>query len=87
MYHLGSPFQVLFSWYLLNYLAAAVVSPLFRGRPEYRHLWLVSERGTDAQDNGLYFYRYLRREHPEVTHAICCLRIPPTGVFSPRTTG
>lgn len=55
-----------FSWYLLNYLAAAVVSPLFRGRPEYRHLWLVSERGTDAQDNGLYFYRYLRREHPEV---------------------
>lgn len=55
-----------FFWYFLNYLAAFLVSPLFRNRPEYRHLWLVSERGIDAQDNGLHFYRYLRREHPEI---------------------
>ena len=55
-----------FLWYFFNYLAAAVVSPLFKNRAKYRHLWLVSERGTDAQDNGLHFYRYLRREHPEI---------------------
>ncbi|MCI9326370.1 MAG: teichoic acid biosynthesis protein [Lachnospiraceae bacterium] len=55
-----------FLWYFLNYFMAAAVAPLFRNREEYRHLWLISERGTDAQDNGLYFYRYLRREHPEV---------------------
>lgn len=65
--HLGDKFR--FLWYVLNYLAAAAAAPLFRGRPEYRHLWLVSERGTDAQDNGLHFYRYLRREHPEVNAA------------------
>lgn len=55
-----------FLWYFLNYFMAAAVAPVFRNREEYRHLWLISERGTDAQDNGLYFYRYLRREHPEV---------------------
>ncbi len=55
-----------FSWYFLNYLVATVVSPLFRNRAEYQDLWLISERGTDAQDNGLHFYRYLRREHPEI---------------------
>ncbi|MCM1134497.1 MAG: CDP-glycerol glycerophosphotransferase family protein [Clostridium sp.] len=55
-----------FLWYFLNYFAAAIVSPLFRNRPKYQHLWLISERGTDAQDNGIHFYRYLRREHPEI---------------------
>lgn len=65
--HIWDKFR--FLWYFLNYLAAAAVSPLFRRRPEYRHLWLVSERGTDAQDNGLHFYRYLRREHPEINAA------------------
>jgi CDP-glycerol glycerophosphotransferase len=58
--------KIRFLWYFLNYLAAAAVSPLFRGRSEYRHLWLISERGTDAQDNGFHFYRYLRRTHPEI---------------------
>lgn len=33
--------------------------------PAYRHVWLVSERGSDARDNGYWFYRYLRTEHPE----------------------
>lgn len=65
--HLGDKFR--FLWYLLNYLAAAAAAPLVRGRPEYRHLWLISERGTDAQDNGLHLYRYLRREHPEINAA------------------
>ncbi|MCR5674600.1 MAG: CDP-glycerol glycerophosphotransferase family protein [Lachnospiraceae bacterium] len=32
----------------------------------YRALWLISERGYDARDNGYWFYRYLRTDHPEI---------------------
>ena len=31
-----------------------------------RNVWLVSERGDDARDNGYHFYRYLREKHPEL---------------------
>ena len=31
--------------------------------PAYRGIWLVGERGTDARDNGYWFYRYLRTQH------------------------
>lgn len=34
--------------------------------PAYRGVWLVGERGMDARDNGYWFYRWLRTEHPEV---------------------
>lgn len=34
--------------------------------PAYRGIWLVGERGTDARDNGYWFYRYLRTQHPEL---------------------
>lgn len=34
--------------------------------PAYRGVWLVSERGSDARDNGYWFYRYLRTQHPEL---------------------
>ena len=33
---------------------------------KYRELWLVCERGNDAQDNGYWFYRYLKEKHPEI---------------------
>lgn len=29
-------------------------------------IYLVSERGTDARDNGLYFFNYLKHTHPEI---------------------
>lgn len=35
--------------------------------PAYQHVWLVAERGTDARDNGYWFYRWLRTEHPELS--------------------
>ncbi|WP_372699793.1 CDP-glycerol glycerophosphotransferase family protein [Arthrobacter sp. JSM 101049] len=35
-----------------------------RGRR--RPVWLVGELPYKAQDNGLHFFRYLRREHPEI---------------------
>ena len=30
-----------------------------------KHIWIVSERGTDARDNGYHLYRYIRKNHPE----------------------
>lgn len=34
--------------------------------PAYQKVWLVGERGSDARDNGYWFYHFLRTEHPEV---------------------
>ena len=31
-----------------------------------KKVWVISERGTDARDNGYYFYRYLKKNHPEI---------------------
>ncbi|MBM6621191.1 CDP-glycerol glycerophosphotransferase family protein [Micrococcaceae bacterium RIT802] len=36
------------------------------GRGRRRPIWLVGELPYKAQDNGLHFFRYLRREHPEI---------------------
>lgn len=27
--------------------------------------WVIFERGTDARDNGYFFYRYMKKHHPE----------------------
>jgi CDP-glycerol glycerophosphotransferase len=34
--------------------------------PYSNNIWLVSERGYDANDNGLYFYQWLLINHPEI---------------------
>ena len=31
-----------------------------------REIWLISERGVDARDNGYWFFQYLRTHHSEV---------------------
>ena len=28
--------------------------------------WLISERGTDARDNGQWFYKYMKNNHKEI---------------------
>lgn len=28
--------------------------------------WVLYERGTDARDNGYFFYKYLKEQHPEI---------------------
>lgn len=33
--------------------------------PEYRHVWLIAERGREARDNASHLFAYLNREHPE----------------------
>lgn len=29
-------------------------------------VWLISERGIDARDNGYWFYKYMKNNHPEI---------------------
>lgn len=28
--------------------------------------WVICERGTDARDNGWHFYKYMKKEHPQI---------------------
>lgn len=43
-----------------------VLMPLARLIYRKKTIWLVSERGTEAQDNGYHFFRYLCEKHPEI---------------------
>ena len=43
-----------------------IASVLKRCSKEYRDLWIVSERGREARDNGYWFFKYLRKKHPEI---------------------
>ena len=36
-------------------------------KPSARRIWLISERGDDARDNGYFFYRYMVEKHPEIS--------------------
>ncbi len=49
-----------FFLFLLALLPAAIY------RKRRRHLWLLCEYASEAQDNGFALFRYLRRAHPEV---------------------
>lgn len=31
-----------------------------------RELWLISERGKEARDNGYFFFVWLKKNHPEI---------------------
>ena len=33
---------------------------------KYRDVWIVSERGKDARDNGYHFYKYVRETRPDI---------------------
>ena len=33
--------------------------------PSMRNVWIISERGDDARDNGYFFYKYMTENHPE----------------------
>jgi CDP-glycerol glycerophosphotransferase (TagB/SpsB family) len=47
-------------WRLLL-LIRTLTRPLFFGR----QIWIVGERRDTAQDNGLHFFRFVRRSHPQ----------------------
>ena len=56
--------------YLKNVFLLAALWPaaavLRRTSGNYRHLWLVMERGFDARDNAYWFFRYLREKQPQI---------------------
>lgn len=52
-----------FGWVILKSLMLYPVGRLLYGNKE---IWLISERGTEARDNGYHFFRYLRENHPEI---------------------
>ncbi len=41
----------------------SIFSPISR---KYDGAWLISERGTEAKDNGYVFFKYMRENHPEI---------------------
>ena len=47
--------------YILKLIVAYII-----GHNKYQDIWLISERGFDARDNGFVFYKYLRTKHPEI---------------------
>ena len=52
---------------LIKYEAAALCAGVLKvTNPRYRHVWLVSERGREARDNGYHYFAYLRQAHPEI---------------------
>ena len=53
----------------LKYTAAAAVAPFVRKKAEYKDLWLISERGIDARDNGYYLFKYITGHHKEINIA------------------
>jgi len=51
---------------LLEFVLALFLSLFFRGHKKYSNIWLICDRGYDAQDNGYRFFEYLRNTHPEI---------------------
>lgn len=51
------------SWTIAWLLLSWVVSKFI---PKKQELWLLSERGTDARDNGYWMFRYIKQHHPEI---------------------
>lgn len=61
--------RFVYIWYAVYYCFAYIVGLLLRHFPKYKGLWLVCERKTDARDNGICFFEFLRTYHPEVNAA------------------
>jgi len=52
--------------YILKVGVAFIISRVFLLSEHYRDIWLVSERGDDARDNGWFFFKYVKEKYPEV---------------------
>lgn len=49
----------------LIFMFVYAISGFFRNSGKYRDLWLISERGDDAGDNGYALFCYIRKTYPE----------------------
>jgi len=48
-----------------------------KNNKEYKDLWIVSERGQDARDNGYHFFSYLRDKQPQINCVYIITEDPP----------
>ncbi|KAA0958750.1 teichoic acid biosynthesis protein [Planococcus sp. ANT_H30] len=55
-----------YSWCFFKYLVALVISVFMKLNKSYRDVWLIAERGTDARDNGVVFFKFLREHHSDI---------------------
>ena len=53
-----SQFKIIFT-----YIVALFIRNFIK---KYNDVWLISERGDEARDNGYAFYLYLKKVHPEI---------------------
>lgn len=52
--------------FFLKLAAAYMLAPFVKlFCPSLRNVWIISERGNDARDNGYFFYKYMVEKHPE----------------------
>lgn len=52
--------------FFLKLIAAYILAPFVKlFCPSLRNVWIISERGNDARDNGYFFYRHMVEKHPE----------------------
>ena len=55
------------SWILIKYVYYKIYSLVHKKkRMEYSSCWLISEHGNDAQDNGYFFFKFLRNKHSNI---------------------
>lgn len=50
---------------ILDCLKFFILLPIAKIKYGKRHIWLITERGNDARDNGMHFFKYMRTKHPE----------------------
>lgn len=52
--------------FILNFGLAYIIAFFIKlVNKNMRNIWIISERGDDARDNGFFFYKYMRENHPE----------------------
>lgn len=52
-------------WFLIRLCIAYVCAYFIKiVKPDMRDVWILSERGDDARDNGYFFYKYLKENQP-----------------------
>ncbi len=50
----------------IDMLGVKIISLFYKNNKKYKDIWLISERGTEAKDNGYWMFKYIRENHPEI---------------------
>lgn len=52
---------------ILDVCIVVCISLIYFFNPRYKNIWLVCDRGDDAQDNGYFLFKYLREVYPNMS--------------------